>query len=154
MKYYNCLNCGKNNIATRQKVNKYCNNTCQLEFEYRQRITNWLDNGKSWTSKEVPLWPRRYLLQVQNNKCTRCKCSKDQIGRPLTMEYNHIDGKRFNNEFENGEMICVQCHSLTHTYKAKNRTKITEEQVKAERSHILQLFAQRRREALPDPTLH
>lgn len=154
MKTYECKNCGKESKATKQKVNKYCSNKCQREFEYKKRVHDWVHGVKSWTSREVPLWPRRYRLQYQKGLCQRCECKYDQVGRPLTMEFNHIDGNWRNNDFDNCEMICVQCHSLTHTYRAKDRTKVTEEQKKQEAEHLLKLLRQRKEEPLPEPTLH
>ena len=155
MKTYNCLHCGKEAKATRQKVNKYCSNACQLEFEYKQRVHNWIHKDISWNAKDpVPKWPRRYLLQLTNGKCNRCGHSHDHIGREFKFEYNHIDGNRSNNSFNNGEMICPPCHSHTHTFRAKNRTKVTKEQAEQEQQHIVTLLAQRHKEDLPEPTLH
>jgi len=155
MQTYKCKHCGKVAKATRQKVNKYCSNACQREFEYKERVAKWIEKGISWRASDpVPKWPRRYLLQIQKDKCARCGHDKDHIKRPLKFEYNHIDGNRKNNEFKNGEMICLPCHSYTHTYRAKDRTKVTEEQKNQEAEHILKLLKQRKDEPLPEPTLH
>jgi hypothetical protein len=150
-----CLSCGKEKKYYRSRqTGKYCNNKCQIRYQNKERIYNWIHKGISWSSREIPPWPPRYLLQVQDGKCNRCDCKLDQIGRPLTMEYNHIDGDGFNNSFMNGEMICVQCHSLTSTYKAKDRTKVTKKQQQQEAEHIKRLFEKRRIEDLPEPTIH
>jgi len=65
---------------------------------------------------------RRKILEEQNNKCNRCGIS-EWMGQPISLELEHKDGVRTNNERSNLECLCPNCHSLTHTWRGKNRTR-------------------------------
>jgi len=118
-KVYNCLECGQENLWGHSKINKYCNNACQREYEYKQRIKAWLTEGKSWKT-QVPQWPKRYLAEVNGRKCSVCSL-EDWMGKEITLEVDHIDGRHYNNNVENLRLICPNCHSQTDTYKNKNK---------------------------------
>ena len=58
----NCLNCGKE-IPNR---NKYCNNQCQRDFEYKQFIYNWkngINNGTKGSWGQLSNNIKRYLFE-------------------------------------------------------------------------------------------
>lgn len=118
--YKYCKHCGKLLSNTKKT---FCNNTCQSEYYYEQYIKRWkqgLENGisgKYGTSLRI----RRYLLNKYGNKC--CKCGWHEVN-PFTnkvpLEIHHKDGDYTNNDEENLELLCPNCHSLTDTYKNGN----------------------------------
>jgi len=57
-------------------------------------------------------------------KCRDCGIINDWNGKPITIELEHIDGDRQNNELKNLCFLCPNCHSQTPTFRAKNRKKI------------------------------
>ena len=63
---------------------------------------------------------RRRVFEEQNYCCNRCGISEWQ-GQPIRLEYEHKDGDSANNVRENVEGLCPNCHSLTDTYKGKNK---------------------------------
>jgi Zn finger protein HypA/HybF involved in hydrogenase expression len=65
---------------------------------------------------------RRLVIQEQNNQCNKCKLS-EWLGEPLTLEIDHMDGNNRNNFRENLEALCPNCHSLTLTWRGRNKTK-------------------------------
>lgn len=108
----NCLNCNK---TLQNSKNKYCNNNCQKEYEYKIYINDWkkgLNNGmrgKYQVSNHI----KRYLFEKFDNKC--CKCGwgeKNNYTNIIPLEIEHIDGNYKNNK---------DCHSLTSTYKGANK---------------------------------
>jgi hypothetical protein len=111
---YNCKNCNKETVASKQKLNIYCSNTCQKEFEYTKRILEWKQTGVIST---VTL--KRHLTTIKDC-CWVCGV-KEWNGKPLGLELEHIDGNAENNSEENVCLICPNCHSQTSTYKAKNK---------------------------------
>lgn len=62
------------------------------------------------------------VVKEQKFKCNRCKLSEWQ-GEPLPLELEHKDGNHFNNERDNLEALCPNCHSLTPTWRGRNKNK-------------------------------
>lgn len=42
-------------------------------------------------------------------------------GVPIPLEVDHIDGNHKNSFPSNVRLLCANCHSLTPTYKSKNK---------------------------------
>lgn len=112
-----CLNCGKE-LKNRQK--KYCNNECQMEFQYKKYIEDWKNGLVDGMRGEYQLssYIHRYIREKFENKC--CECGWDKIN-PTTgnspLEIHHKDGNYKNNSEDNLALLCPNCHSLTNTYK-------------------------------------
>jgi len=77
---------------------------------------------------------RKRILIEQNNAYNKCKLS-EWLGKKIILELEHIDGNHYNNERNNLEMLCPNCHSLTPTWRGRNkrnnlnRNKINDEQL-------------------------
>lgn len=123
MKVFNCLNCATEHLFKGvQYSNKYCNNRCQKEYEFKEYINNWKQGlhdgkcGKLQTSRHI----KRYILEKQNYKCLQCGI-ESWWDQPITLELDHVDGNSSNNKETNLRCLCPNCHSQTPTYKAKNK---------------------------------
>ena len=72
------------------------------------------------------------ILYEQENKCSRCGIDT-WLGEKIILELEHKDGNNKNNKRDNLEMICPNCHSLTSTWRGRNKTdrrhKITDEKL-------------------------
>lgn len=56
------------------------------------------------------------------DECCRCGWHEKPVGAEFTpCELHHKDGNNRNHAFENLELICPNCHSLTDTYRSKNK---------------------------------
>ena len=64
---------------------------------------------------------RRKLLR-EGLKEAKCECcGNDQWnGVPIPLEVHHKDGNKTNNELDNLQILCPNCHALTPTYRGKN----------------------------------
>lgn len=118
MKY--CLNCGKL-ISNR---NKYCDNQCQSDYQYKIYIENWklgsFDGIQGLYSISNHI--RRYLFEKYNDKCQLCGWNEiNPFSKKIPLEVEHIDGDYTNNSEQNLMLICPNCHSLTSTYKGANK---------------------------------
>lgn len=120
----NCINCDKE-LTGRSK--KYCNNQCQKDYEYKTYITNWLngiESGNQDNAKtgQISRHIRRFLLEESNNACTSCGWDKlHPVDRLPLVEINHIDGNCWNSSPSNLEVLCPNCHSMTTTFRARNK---------------------------------
>jgi len=56
---------------------------------------------------------------VREHKCERCGIT-EWMGEPTPIELHHVDGNRFNNRFENVQLLCPNCHSQTPNYSGKS----------------------------------
>lgn len=122
MKTFNCLTCGETGIWRHQTVNKYCSLTCQQRYQYLQYIKEWKEGnvdgrkGKLQTSNHI----KRYVLEKYNHKCAECNIN-NWNGKSIVLELDHVNGQSTDNREENLRVLCPNCHSQTHTYKAKNK---------------------------------
>ena len=116
-----CKNCGQD-LKNKQK--KYCNNKCQQEYEYKEYIQKWkngIENGivgQYAISKHI----KRYLMEKYNCQCSKCRWNKrNQFTGNIPLEIHHKDGDYTNNDEDNLDLLCPNCHALTETYKAANK---------------------------------
>ena len=56
---------------------------------------------------------------IKTEKCEVCGIT-EWNNKPVSFELDHIDGDRTNHKLENLRIICPNCHSQTHTYRARN----------------------------------
>ncbi len=59
---------------------------------------------------------------IKKNECEECGMSK-WMGKKLEIELEHIDGIRTNHLLKNLKMLCPNCHSITSTFRGKNKRK-------------------------------
>lgn len=63
---------------------------------------------------------RERIIYEQNNKCNSCG-RNEWLGQKMPLELEHKDGNHFNNERNNIEMLCPNCHALTKTWRGRNK---------------------------------
>lgn len=63
---------------------------------------------------------RRRVFEEQEYKCNRCGIDS-WLGQKLSLELEHKDGNNKNNVRENLEALCPNCHSLTTTWRGRNK---------------------------------
>lgn len=63
---------------------------------------------------------RRRVFEEQNYCCNKCSLDKWQ-GVKLTLELEHKDGNNQNNSRDNLEGLCPNCHSITDTWRGRNK---------------------------------
>lgn len=71
---------------------------------------HYLYNGSTINSHKL----KNKLIEygVKEKKCENCNIDDNDI----SYELHHIDGNRFNNELENLQILCPNCHSKTVNY--------------------------------------
>ena len=71
---------------------------------------------------------KRRILEEQNQCCNRCKLSH-WFEEKLSLELEHKDGNTKNNDRDNLECLCPNCHSLTKTWRGRNKSKIVSDEI-------------------------
>lgn len=66
---------------------------------------------------------KKFILQANlfPYLCSECGIGDTYNNKPITLQLDHNDGDRLNNEIENLRFLCPNCHTQTHTYGSKNR---------------------------------
>ena len=62
-------------------------------------------------------------LLKEGIKSYKCECCGLQMwqGKLIPLELHHIDGDNTNNQLNNLQLLCPNCHALTDNYRGKNR---------------------------------
>lgn len=60
------------------------------------------------------------IMYEQDEKCNKCGIG-EWLGQKIVLELEHKDGNHYNNKRENLEMLCPNCHSLTETWRGRNK---------------------------------
>ena len=62
------------------------------------------------------------LSFVRGYCCEKCN-QKEWLGKPIPLEVHHKDGDSLNNEMNNLQLLCPNCHALTDNYRGRNINK-------------------------------
>lgn len=86
-------------------------------FGPKRPIEDYLSNSQSINSVEL----KRRLIQenIFEHKCYSCNLT-EWLGELIPIELHHIDGNNKNNNLNNLQILCPNCHAKTDTYCGKN----------------------------------
>ena len=121
--YEACVYCGKS-LNGKSKYAKYCSVDCQKNMEQKEYIAAWKDGktngviGKYGISNRI----RTYLFEKYNCKCQKCGWGEENPKtHKVPLQIHHIDGNCLNNNEDNLQLLCPNCHSLTDTFGNSNK---------------------------------
>lgn len=60
---------------------------------------------------------------VLEYKCEGCGNEGEWLGKPISLQLDHINGINNDNRIKNLRFLCPNCHSQTETYSGKNQGK-------------------------------
>lgn len=92
------------------------------EDQEEKRIANHLAHYESLSFDEIG-WDakRKRVILEQDGKCNKCGIS-EWMGSTITLEIDHINGINDDNRRENLEGLCPNCHSITETWRGRNKS--------------------------------
>lgn len=113
-----CVSCGIEKKVPHSSVGIYCSNKCQQRHQFNTRYRKWMEGNIETSST----WLRNALKERDGHQCAMCGLSQ-WLGKAIVLELDHMDGNYNNNQKENLRMVCPNCHSVTPTYKNRNKGK-------------------------------
>jgi len=87
--------------------------------------THW--TGRAWNrGEQLKDWNlytkvarlKPHLIKKRGHKCEICY-NESWLDNPIVLEVHHIDGDRTNNEYDNLQLLCCNCHATTDTWRNK-----------------------------------
>lgn len=110
-----CTQCGEEYRG--HKDSKFCSSNCSI----LNRLESSNSKIEAGLCKERCTL-RRYLERTRGWKCEECGASEWR-GHRLSLEIEHKDGDPTNNFPSNLSLLCPNCHSITPTWKGRNKGK-------------------------------
>ena len=59
------------------------------------------------------------IVALRTHKCENCGL-ETWLDKKIPLEVHHLDGNHLNNELENLQLLCPNCHAFTENYRGKN----------------------------------
>lgn len=111
-----CTVCLKAFIALKTSKGLYCSQSCSQTARRNASLLK-AERGEHISEKT-----RRDMLHEKfGGRCQGARCAWDFDRRMVRCHVEHIDGNPTNNFLSNLTLLCANCHSLTPTYKNKNK---------------------------------
>ena len=121
-----CMFCKNTFLPGRNTRAKYCSLSCQGQHTSQQVINDYLSNPIPETfyhkGNQIRKAIRLYFLDLVGFACQKCGWNRKHPNAELpSLEIDHKDGDWQNCVIKNIHVLCPNCHSLTDSYKGRNR---------------------------------
>lgn len=97
-------------------------NVVRIIFIFSRRERYFMDIS-IFTKYDVPQRTEKFrttLITLRGHQCECCKLTT-WLEQPINLELHHRDGDKSNNELDNLQLLCPNCHSYTDNYGSKNK---------------------------------
>lgn len=125
---------GGNYTTLKDKIKKYnidishftgqgWNLGLKFKNNYKINLTDILKKDVSYQSNKLK---KRLINEgLKEYKCEKCGRTEWE-GKEIPLELHHIDGNKYNNELNNLQLLCPNCHAQTEHYRGKNQERYKE----------------------------
>jgi Zn finger protein HypA/HybF involved in hydrogenase expression len=111
----------ENNLDTSHFTGSIWNKGIKRSVRPRIPLSKILVNNSFFQSHKLRL--RLIQAKLKPNFCEQCKWAKKTSEGKVPLELDHINGDKRDNRLENLRILCPNCHSLTPTYRGRNKRK-------------------------------
>jgi hypothetical protein len=73
---------------------------------------------KDWSMYSRVSHLKKHLIKEKTHQCEKCLLTT-WLEQPIVLEVHHKDGNRTNNNFDNLQLLCCNCHSTTDNWRNK-----------------------------------
>lgn len=124
---------GSSNVVTLKRIiNEYSLSLDKMNINRRVRMS---DTTKSQNRRKTALEIikdskvisshklKERLIEdgIKERRCENCGLT-EWMGKIIPLELHHKDGNHSNNDLDNLQLLCPNCHAQTDTYKGKNKS--------------------------------
>lgn len=94
-------------------------------LEQRRNIYHYLNNEIFITTHNL----KNKLLQegLKEHRCESCRLD-EWLGDRIPIELHHVDGNKYNNNLDNLQILCPNCHSKTDNNSGKGTIRLSSDQ--------------------------
>jgi 5-methylcytosine-specific restriction endonuclease McrA len=71
---------------------------------------------KDWQDYTKGAYLKPHLIKLKGHKCERCN-NTEWLNEIIPLELHHKDGVKSNNNLDNLQLLCPNCHAFTDNYR-------------------------------------
>lgn len=88
-----------------------------IETKKKEAVKNFLTDGSTYSNHAI----KKILKEIKvDQSCSECGISEWR-GKTIPLELDHANGDSKDNRIENLRLLCPNCHSLTDTWRGRNK---------------------------------
>jgi HNH endonuclease len=92
-----------------QQLNADCSHFTGMAWSKGEQLKDWSNYSKCTNLKP-------HLIKLRSNTCECCKNTL-WLDKSIKLEVHHIDGDRTNNNLNNLQLLCPNCHAYTDGFR-------------------------------------
>ena len=92
-----------------------------------KRVSN-RKNANDYLRKGSLIGSHKLKLKLLRDGLKELRCERggqvEWLGEPIPIELHHVNGNRFDNRFDNLQLLCPNCHALTDNHAGRGSRRV------------------------------